>query len=106
MPDEVQNATQPYLRGAIFPEPRTYAINMSEWPHYRSDLSSKEEKLLHLQSHHAQFEHGQSCVRLMLDEEERTGKRYEAMVRVRDNGVVTAPFTPLAVAASTSAERR
>ena len=104
-PDEVQEAVQPYLRGALFPEHKTYPVNMSEWPHYRSDLNghgsrSEHEKLFHLQSHHAQFEHGQECARLMLEEEARTGKRYEAMVRVRDNGVVSARFSPLAITAN------
>ena len=110
-PDEVQEAVQPYLRGALFPEHKTYPVNMSEWPHYRSDLNghgsrSEHEKLFHLQSHHAQFEHGQECARLMLEEEARTGKRYEAMVRVRDNGVVSAQFSPLAIVANASSEGR
>jgi len=104
-PDEVREAVQPYLRGAIFPKHKIYPVNMSEWPRYRSDLNghglrSEHEKLFHLQSHHAQFEHGQECARLMLEEEERTGKRYEAMVRVRDNGVVSAQFSPLAIIAT------
>ena len=104
-PDEVQEAAQPYLRGGIFPKHKIYPVNMSEWPRYRSDLNghglrSEHEKLFHLQSHHAQFEHGQECARLMLEEEERTGKRYEAMVRVRDNRVVSAQFSPLAIIAT------
>ena len=104
-PDEVQEAAQPYLRGALFPKHMIYPVNMSEWPVYRPDLNghgrrSEHEKLFHLQSHHAQFEHGQECARLMLEEEARTGKRYEAMVRVRDNGVVSARFSPLAITAN------
>ena len=93
-------ALQPYLRGARFPEHKIYPVNMSEWPHYRPDLRAEREKLFHLQSHHAQFEHGQECARMMLEEEERTGKRFEAMVRVRDNGVVSAHFSPLDIVAN------
>ena len=98
-------ALRPYLRGARFPEHRIYPVNMSEWPHYRPDLGghglrSERERLFHLQSHHAQFEHGQECARMMLEEEERTGKRFEAMVRVRDNGVVSAHFSPLDIVAN------
>ena len=93
-------ALQPYLRGARFPEHKIYPVNMSEWPHYRPDLRAEREKLFHLQSHHAQFEHGQECARMMLEEEERTGKRFEAMVRVRDNGVISAHFSPLDVVAN------
>ena len=93
-------ALQPYLRGARFPEHKIYPVNMSEWPQYRPDLRAERDKLFHLQSHHAQFEHGQECARMMLEEEERTGKRFEAMVRVRDNGVVSAHFSPLDIVAN------
>ena len=110
-PDEVQKAVQPYLREALFPKHKIYPINMSEWPQYRRDLNghglrSEHEKLSHLQSHHAQFEHGQECARMMLAEEERTGKRYEAMVRVRDNGVIPAQFSPLDIVANAGVEDR
>ena len=59
-------ALQTYLRGARFPEHKIYPVNMSEWPYYRPDLRAERDKLFHLQSHHAQFEHGQECARMML----------------------------------------
>ena len=92
-------AVGPYLRDHEFPEHETYPTNLAAWPKYRKDVVCDSRRRHHLQSHHAQHAHDRRCYSMMLKEEARTGKQYEALVRLRDNGVVASPMEPLKLVA-------
>ena len=92
-------AVGPYLRDHEFPEHETYPTNLAAWPMYRKDVVCDSRRRHHLQSHHAQHAHDRRCYSMMLKEEARTGKQYEALVRLRDNGVVASPMEPLKLVA-------
>ena len=94
LPDDVIAAFGPYLRGYAFPNHTTFSIDLAAYPGYRPDVCL-ERRAHHLMSHHAQHRHDKRCYWLMRKEETRTGGRYDAVLRLRDNSVVTSRFDPL-----------
>ena len=94
LPDDVIAAFGPYLRGYAFPDHKTFPIDVAAYPGYRPDVCL-ERRVHHLMSHHAQHRHDKRCYWLMAKEEARTGGRYDAVLRLRDNSVITSPFDPL-----------
>ena len=94
LPDDVIAAFGPYLRGYAFPDHTTFPIDVTAYPGYRPEVCL-ERRAHHLMSHHAQHRHDKRCYWLMVKEEARRGGRYDAVLRLRDNSVITSPFDPL-----------
>ena len=71
---------------------KMYDLDQKKWPGYPDTQAAKKARLT---NHINQWNSWRKCVKLVEADEVRTGKFYNAVLRIRDNAIVLEPFNVL-----------
>lgn len=92
---EIQTQLKPFYQMGSFRPHVNYTAHISRWREtYLSDRQqSTEEREKRLSSHMSQHANLKSCVDLIENRETQLGIRYDVIIKLRDNTLVTMPYT-------------
>lgn len=94
-PSEVEEVLSPYYQAGMYLKPgyhKEVTLNMENWHKYGTD-KGEEKRKPRMKSHLAQWSNFAQCAGLIKEHEQATGCQYTAVMKIRDNGIVTKPMS-------------
>mmetsp|Transcript_106745 Transcript_106745/g.278694 ORF Transcript_106745/g.278694 Transcript_106745/m.278694 type:complete len:353 (-) Transcript_106745:80-1138(-) len=94
-PSEVEAVLSPFYQAGMYLKPgyhKDVTLNLENWHKYGSEKGEKERTPL-LRGHLAQWTHFSQCAALIKEHEKSTGCQHTAVMKIRDNGIVTKPMS-------------
>jgi len=94
-PSEVEAVLSPFYQAGMYLKPgyhKDVTVNLEHWHKYGSSKGEDKRKPF-LRGHLAQWTHFSQCAGLIKEQEKSSGCKYSAVVKIRDNGIVTKPMS-------------
>jgi len=94
-PSDVEAVLSPFYQAGMYLKPgyhKELNVSMENWHNYGPDKGGNKTKQL-LRGHLAQWTHFSQCAGLIKEHEKSTGCQHTAVMKIRDNGIVTKPMS-------------
>jgi len=94
-PSEVEAVLSPFYQAGMYLKPgyhKDVTVNMENWQKYGSE-KNESKRQPQLRGHLAQWTHFSQCAGLIKEHEKSTGCQHTAVMKIRDNGIVTKPMS-------------